>query len=245
MNIYKVNPQCYDVLMSTVAFMRKIYIGLLVVSAGLAAVTIIGHTFGLDLFGLAFIWYQFDLRLEGSIATYIESVMMLSCGLLCFSMATDPTVRTITRWTPALFIVLMLSSVFMAFDEMFTLHEKLGSYLSGITGFAAGTFLEGFSWMLYYAPLALVAGVILYLGYKNILRTMPKTTQKRIIRYLILMFIGIAGVLGLEMLEGYLYDLDIVASIFPSFEESFELVVIIAFFRLNLLIYEERSSKTQ
>ena len=228
--------------MSTVTFMRKIYIGLLIASAGLAAVTIIGHTFGMDLFGLDFIWFQFDLRLEGSIATYIESVMMLCCGLLCFSMASDPTIRTINRWSSALFIILMIMSAFLAFDEMFTIHEELGFYLSGITGLAKGTFLEGFSWVLYYAPLALVVGIFLTLGYKNILHTVKKTTQQRAVRYLVLLFIGIAGVIGLEMLEGYLYDHDIIASIFPSFEESFELVVILAFFRLNLLIYEDRTS---
>ena len=185
-------------------------------------------------------WYELDLRIEGSFATWLESIGMFLCFLPAYAIVRSDTNKVISPISRLFFLALTAAAVFLAADEMLGIHERIGEKIGNATNLGAGTFLEGFAWVFIYGPIILGGFVLFAYTVRDVMRYLTSETWGKLKRILLIIAIAIGTILALEVGEAYLYNiLGTRSSIMTLVEESAELVVICGYFRLMQLMYLE------
>jgi len=186
------------------------------------------------------LWYELDLRIEGSFATWLESIGMFLCFLPAYAIVRSDTNKVISPISRLFFLALTAAAVFLAADEMLGIHERIGEKIGNATNLGAGTFLEGFAWVFIYGPIILGGFVLFAYTVRDVMRYLTSETWGKLKRILLIIAIAIGTILALEVGEAYLYNiLGTRSSIMTLVEESAELVVICGYFRLMQLMYLE------
>lgn len=200
---------------------------------------LVDHSFA----GFTGLWYELDLRIEGNFATWVESVMMILATSAVFRIVASEEYQ-MPGYVRAFFVVMIASGLFFAADEMLSIHEMFGSRMTETTGVATGTLLEGFSWVLLYIPFLLVGLLWMFSVVRFLFKNYPASQMRApILRYLFLGAVSTFMILLFESIEGYLYHQAVSDSIFPSFEESFEIGVILSFFYFSKSVYRLLETK--
>jgi hypothetical protein len=176
-----------------------------------------------------------DMREERTIGTWFETLLFALTGISFFLVSRHPALSKIGR---TLLVLMALGFCFLSADEMLSLHEFMGYELEQATGIVQDTRLDqrGYSWVLLYAPAALVVcGLVSGQYYR-----MTKTSRTRAAsKCYLLAWLAVELVVLCEMIDGWsiLENMDL--SVVPCIEESMELVFIMLFYAANLLIAEE------
>jgi hypothetical protein len=117
-----------------------------------------------------------DLRIEGNYATWFEGFLMLLCAASFVPLAFARR-RTggASRWLRCLFILFALGFVFLAADELLTIHEGLGARIAGALPPARQSRVAraGFLWLLVYGPLGVAAVALLAYALAKLIAAMP------------------------------------------------------------------------
>ncbi len=207
---------------------------MIIVGSFLIFMTFFVNLTGHSAIGFTGLWYELDMRIEGSLATWLESSLIFLCVIPCYLIFRSTEKPKVVR---GFFLLMVFAVIFLSADEMLSIHEYMGQKILEISGIGNGTFLEGFTWVLIYAPAGLVGLVLFLITTRKLFLTADKRVRRRLILDLFIMFISVAGVLSLEVFEAYVYSLDSNALIGPSFEESFEILVILGFLDFSLTTY--------
>jgi hypothetical protein len=174
-----------------------------------------------------------DMREERTVGTWFETLFFALAGLSFLLVSRHPALPKLGKY---LLVLMALGFCFLSADEMLSLHEFMGYELEQATGIVKDTRLEqrGYSWVLLYAPAAVVVAGFLLSYY----RRMTKDNKAASICFL-LAWVAVELVVLCEVLAGWsiLEQMDL--SIVPCIEESMELVFIMLFYSANLLIAEK------
>ena len=174
-----------------------------------------------------------DLREERTIGTWFETLLFALVGVSFFLVSRHPALSKLGK---TLMVLMALGFCFLSADEMLSLHEFMGYELEQATGIVEDTTLDqrGFSWVLIYAPAALVVAGFLFNYYRRITQN---NKAARACFALAWAFVGL--VVLLEIAAGWSILQRSEFLVLPCFEESFELVFLMLFYAANLLIAEE------
>lgn len=141
----------------------------------------------------------FNLNAEGGMPNLFSSLILLVASALLYF-----NYRVVHRKAPQAakrpWLVLSLIFLFLSCDEAFSIHEQL----MPVTRSLLGTSLNGFlhwAWVVPYGLLLL--GVVAYF-WRFVMR-LPTTTRKL---FFLSGFIYVGGALGIEVIEGYAYILE-------------------------------------
>lgn len=189
-------------------------------------------------FGLTGLWYQLDLRIESSLATWLESITMMFCALPCYLLATYSGKYELKKSIRIFFAAAICLSFFFSADEMLALHELIGERLQSVTSIGQGTFLEGFSWVFYYLPLMIIGLIWTGIVFLDLRKILPSNIKKKVWILLGVIAASVLAVILLEVTEAYLYTTNISSDLATSFEESFEMVVVSSFYTLLYMMYK-------
>lgn len=203
--------------------------------AALMFLTFWGYLTGHQAFGFTGLWYELDVRIEGSLATWGESMLMMLCALPAYWIFRTRS-SAVPRSIGGFFLFMAAVSLFFSADEMISIHEMLSSKASEAIGLGNGSILEGFSWVLIYAPAAAAGLVWLFFIIRGLFERMSSEQRRRTLRTILVLTLLVAGVLAFEVLESAIYHSGKRDSIFPCFEESLELLIIWFFYRFLLSI---------
>jgi hypothetical protein len=176
-----------------------------------------------------------DLCEERTFGSWFESLLFVFTGLSFFLVSCLPALPTFGK---PLLLLMALGFCFLSVDEALSLHEFMGYELEQATGIVEGTALDqrGYSWVLLYAPIALVVFAFIFHSYRRIFKTMESPIARNCF------FLG-WGVLGLVVLFEAIAGWSILERseflVLPCFEEMSELVFLMLFYTANLLIAEK------
>jgi hypothetical protein len=176
-----------------------------------------------------------DLREERTIGIWFQTLLFALTGVSFFLVSRHPA---LPKFGKILLVLMALGFCFLSADEMLSLHEFMGYELEQVTGIVKDTTLDqrGYSWVLLYAPAALVVCSILSCFYYRMTKTSWNRTAS--ICYL-LAWLAVELVVLCEVVDGWSILNRIDLSVVPCFEESLELVFIMLFYSANLLIAED------
>lgn len=230
--------------MKITRMLQDIYRLLLTLSMVLVLWMIINEFTQYDALGFTGLWYELDLRIEGSFATWLESIGMFLCFLPAYAIVRSDTNKVISPISRLFFLALTAAAVFLAADEMLGIHERIGEKIGNATNLGAGTFLEGFAWVFIYGPIMLGGFVLFAYTVRDVMKYVASETWGKLKRILLIIAIAIGTILALEVGEAYLYNiLGTRSSLMTLVEESAELVVICGYFRLMQLMYLETETR--
>ncbi len=184
-----------------------------------------------------FLWAALDLRREGNLATWFESVFMLMCGISFATISWSAALREQHRPAADACRFAAGACVFLSADEAAMLHEKLGAAIRESTHIFDATPLAGYDyeWLLLYAPVMLAAALVLFL----LLRPLRYAVTDRILQgradaCLSAACLCVPLLLLLECGE-FLYGLQgLGAAMLHAAEESVELLMLSMFFQFNI-----------
>lgn len=168
----------------------------------------------------------FDLDGDYSVPGFFSAAaLLIASGLAVLASQHTPARESRIRLGWRLMGIIM---AFLAFDEMFTIHESIGR-ATRIGYDLPGGFHYG--WVIPYVVLMAVAGVIFIL----FLRQLPHTTCRAL---LVAGAVFVAGAVGLEVLGGYVAarhpDDTTLLLVEVFFEETAEMVGVALFNRATL-----------
>nr|WP_321308454.1 hypothetical protein [uncultured Sphaerochaeta sp.] len=230
--------------MKITRMLQDIYRLLLTLSMVLVLWMIINEFTQYDALGFTGLWYELDLRIEGSFATWLESIGMFLCFLPAYAIVRSDTNKVISSISRLFFLALTAAAVFLAADEMLGIHERVGEKIGNATNLGAGTFLEGFAWVFIYGPIMLGGFVLFAYTVRDVMKYVTSETWGKLKRILLIIAIAIGTILALEVGEAYLYNiLGTRSSLMTLVEESAELVVICGYFKLMQLMYLETETR--
>ena len=183
-----------------------------------------------------------DLRREGNVATWAESVLFLvwalSFAVIGWS-GPNPTLRLTwpTRW---FFRLAAVGACFLSLDEATTFHEMVGMSIERKTNLTDGTALEGFGymWTLVYTPIVVVGIVLMIYCLRPLITGMParEAEKRRAWALIAAVCILVLAVLGWEALEACMRLAGAVNTVLQCLEETTELAWIGSAVTLNMLI---------
>jgi hypothetical protein len=176
-----------------------------------------------------------DIREERTIGTWFESILFVITGLSFFLVSRHPA---LPKFGKIMMVLMALGFCFLSADEALVLHEFMGYQLEQATGIVEDTALEqrGFSWVLIYAPVALVVCLLVSHQY----RRLTKDSAKRAASICwLLAWVAVELVVLFEVVAGWSILQRAEFKTLPCFEEALELVFIMLFYSANLLIAEE------
>lgn len=174
-----------------------------------------------------------DLREERTVGTWFEGMLFALTGVTFFLVSRHPA---LPKFGKGLLVLMALGFVFLSADEVLSLHEFLGYELEQATGIVKDTRLDqrGYSWVLLYAPAALIVAGFLFNFYR---RMTQNNKAARVCFALAWVSVGLV-VLG-EVVDGMSILERADLSVVPCIEESMELVFLLLFYAANLLIAEK------
>jgi hypothetical protein len=170
----------------------------------------------------------FDVDREQNIPTFFSVFLLLSATLLLTIISLlERRRKSVDNFY---WVVLSFGFLFMALDELASLHEKLGKPVNNLFG---NRDLGAFSYGWVIPLIALVA--LLALFFWRFLMHLPFNTRRT---FFIAAIIYIGGALGCELIEGYYRALygTLIYSAFTTIEESMEMAGVILFI-WGLLVY--------
>ncbi|WP_320123467.1 hypothetical protein [uncultured Sphaerochaeta sp.] len=230
--------------MKMTRMLQDVYQILLTLSMVLVLWMIINEFTQYDALGFTGLWYELDLRIEGSFATWLESIGMFLCFLPAYAIVRSDTNKVISSISRLFFLALTAAAVFLAADEMLGIHERIGEKIGDATNLGSGTFLEGFAWVFIYGPIMLGGFVLFAYTVRDVMRFVASETWGKLKRILLIIAIAIGTILALEVGEAYLYNiLGTRSSLMTLVEESAELVVICGYFKLMQLMYLDTEAR--
>ena len=230
--------------MKMTRMLQDVYQILLTLSMVLVLWMIINEFTQYDALGFTGLWYELDLRIEGSFATWLESIGMFLCFLPAYAIVRSDTNKVISSISRLFFLALTAAAVFLAADEMLGIHERVGEKIGNATNLGAGTFLEGFACVFIYGPIMLGGFVLFAYTVRDVMKYVTSETWGKLKRILLIIAIAIGTILALEVGEAYLYNiLGTRSSLMTLVEESAELVVICGYFKLMQLMYLETETR--
>lgn len=176
-----------------------------------------------------------DLREERTVSTWFETLLFALTGISFFIVSRHPA---LPKFGKTLLVLMALGFCFLSADEMLSLHEFMGYELEQATGIVKDTTLDqrGYSWVLLYAPAALVVCALISRFYYCMTRS--SWNRAASICYL-LAWVAVELVILCEIAAGWGISKRLDLSLVPCFEESLELVFLMLFYSANLLIAEE------
>lgn len=176
-----------------------------------------------------------DLREERTFGTWFESLLFVLTGLSFFLVSRHTKLPLFGK---GLFVLMALGFCFLSADESLALHEFLGYEFEQATGIVDDTALaqRGYSWILLYAPVALIVFGLLIRFYHSMFKAMTGNLARNIF---CLGWVAVGGVVFLEATEGwsFLAGTDRL-SMLTCVEESIELTALLLLYTSNLLIAE-------
>lgn len=213
MNQISLNP-------SVIARILGLIIGLLIIASimGQVSTFVFGHSTVKGLVPL------FNLNSERNIPTFFSMLLLLLSSLLL-------TLITLLHWQQRIpsvskWAILSCGFFFMAYDEAFQVHEKLGRPFHALLG---DNTLEGFFFYSWVVP---GLAIVCFLGifFLKFLLQLPAKTR---IRFLIAATMYIGGALGIEMIGGHYFvlhsDQNLTYSMISTLEESLEMAGLVVF----------------
>lgn len=209
-----------------------------IVSVGLILIMVFNTLTSFSAFGLTGIWYMVDLRIEANLATWLESMCMLLCFLPIHSILYNRGNHRLDFSSKIFFVLALVVILIFSADEMVGLYGRIGERLSGISGIGYGTFMRGFSWVLFYIPVMAVGLTFMSFVVVDLLKHLPRSIKKKSLWLGAIIVFAVTAVLLLEMGEAYTYcTLNSKVWFLTIFEESAELVVICGFYQLMQTLY--------
>lgn len=169
--------------------------------------------------GVVKIFHLFNFDGESNLPTYYSGITLLFSSLMLFIIAIKfKNTDQYYYW-----LGLSLIFVFISFDELSQIHERISFLLQNLLHTSGILF---FAWIIPYSLLLFIVGVL----YIKFLFRLPKETLKL---FIISTLIFIGGVLSLEMVEGYFADLYGYDTIFhhvaTTLEELLEMIGVAVF----------------
>ena len=122
--------------------LQDIYRILLILSVVLVLWMVINEFTQYDAIGFTGLWYELDLRIEGSFASWLESMGMFLCFLPAYAIVCMDRDERLSLFSKLFLQALAGAAVFLAADEMLGIHEKIGEKIGNATQLGEGTFLE-------------------------------------------------------------------------------------------------------
>jgi len=169
----------------------------------------------------------FDLNTEKNIPTLYSSTALMVSSLLLMSIAFS---RKHIKSTYIMWLVLGVIFAFLSIDEIFSIHERLGTLLRDELETSGVLF---FAWIIPYS-IGLLAFVM---AYSKFLLELPKDTM---VLFIVSGATFVSGAIGFEMLGGRQAELhgitNIRYAIYYTCEESLEMAAI-ALFIYTLFTY--------
>mgnify|MGYP006296918279 CR=1 FL=1 len=224
--------------------MRALFVPALAISALFAALTFLS-AFAQSAEApewVRFLLERLELREERTIGTWFQSLLFVAAGAGWYLIGRSPEtgLKHASRGYLRFCAIVML---FLSADEILAIHEYVGYRLEVDAGLGRNTPLYGmgFTWVLIYIPLALIALVFLTLVYRRLIRHLPNCGPRRCARRMLTLawalFIFVSGA---ELLEAAIWYEGFKAYLLPCFEETMELALLMTIWRLNLVIAEAR-----
>ena len=205
-------------------------------------------TFGLEwqrVFGINLhrVLELLDLRKENTLATWFSSIVFLVVGvgflLLGWGTASN---FTISHLNQGIFRLATIGAILLSADEVASVHETAGKWFGR---FAAKVLTslpvddKGFSWVILFAPIALLGLIIVIFVLYKIIINMPTITDWECYAAYIALstaFVCLPGVFILELFEWQSHSLKIGITILSCFEEAFEMLGMYSLFFTTTLI---------
>lgn len=185
-----------------------------------------------------------DLREENTLATWFSSIVFLLVAAAFVPLGWSTSSQfTISLWTRKIFQLTAIGACLLSADEVASVHETVGGWLSRIVNHLAGIPLDtrGFSWLLPFIPIALTGlFLLIYPLRRLILQLSIDAWQKKQLQFALwLAVLALPSVFLCEFLEAYFSYYYHKSTIFNCFEESFEIVGMYCLFLCAVLITEK------
>ncbi len=218
--------------MNTNNMLKDFFRYMVVASIGMVIMMILNNITQYSFIGFTGLWYELDLRIEGNLATWVESVMMLACAIPAYAgflLAKELSVKKSFRF---FLLVWVLVAIYISADEMLGLHEYITEIFMMTELTNNENFLYGFNWVFLYAPIAALLMAFSLYELRYFFLRFSQGSHRVIWISIMMMIFGIMLVLLLEVLEAWLFSKNLSRQVSTLFEEGSELVIIIGFFRL-------------
>lgn len=176
-----------------------------------------------------------DICGKRTVGVWFETLFFALTGISFFMVSRHPA---LPKYGKNLLVLMALGFCFLSVDEMMSLRDFVGYQLEQATGIVKGTRLEhrGYSWVLLYASVALVACSLVSGLYYRITKT--SWNRSASICYLLAwLVVELVVLCEVAAAWGVLERIDL--SIISCFEKSFELAFLLFFYSANLLIAED------
>ena len=95
-----------------------VFIFLLIASVWLVIMMVFNTLTGFTALGFTGLWYMLDLRIEGSLATWLESICMLFCFLPIHSILFNRENHRLSIFSKLFFALTLAAVLFFSADEM-------------------------------------------------------------------------------------------------------------------------------
>jgi hypothetical protein len=173
----------------------------------------------------------FHLDREGNLPTAFQGFALLASALLLFTIAR----HTRARWEGRRWLIVTLAVIYMATDEVASLHERAASVVRLISGASGEDSYIG--WILLLGPVALALALYLL----PMLRVLPLRISIGLAAVGIIYF---SGAVGLELVAWLVRDEQGFAGtpylIATTFEEAFEMAATVLLIQVLLAYLRER-----
>ncbi|QHI70304.1 hypothetical protein [Tichowtungia aerotolerans] len=175
-----------------------------------------------------------DLRDERTFGTWFEGCLFILTGVSFFLVSRHPD---LPLFGSIFFVLSALAFCFLSADESMSLHEFFGYEFEQLTGNVDGTRLaeRGYSWVMLYAPAAILMLGIMHRFYKTLCRRVRPAAHVLFAGA----WIGITAVMLMENAESWSVLIGADWPYLTCFEELFELAALLLFLSANLFIAEE------
>lgn len=213
---------------------------LVYISIGIIIIAFLLH-FNDNFVNLKYGWIirKFDIRRENNVAVWFESNLFLLVALSFVPLGFSKELKTeFNKFVKFFFQISVFGFVFLALDEMISVHEYLGKFVENRTGITEGTNIEevGFGWILIYAPIVFVGSFFVWSIWSKLLKELDGKSYKVGKKFVILIIIGAISTVLMEVVEGFFWFENKVDTIFPCFEEGIEFMTLISFLVCNNIL---------
>lgn len=182
---------------------------------------------------------KFDIRRENNVAVWVESNLFLLVALSFVPLGFSRHLKTeFNKFVKFFFQISVFGFIFLALDEMISVHEYIGKFVENRTGITQGTNIEevGFVWILIYAPFVLVCIFLVWSIWGNLLKKLGGESFKKGKILVILIIVGAISSILMEVIEGFFWFENKIDTIFPCFEEGIEFLTLLSFLACNNIL---------
>lgn len=182
---------------------------------------------------------KFDIRRENNVAVWFESNLFLLVALSFVPLGFSKELKSeFNKFVKFFFQISVFGFVFLALDELISVHEYLGKFIENRTGITEGTNIEevGFGWILVYAPIVFVGSFFVWSIWGKLLKELGEESYEKGRKFVILIIVGAISTVLMEVIEGFFWFSNKVDTIFPCIEEGIELMTLLSFLACNNIL---------